>query len=190
MLTTKYVNIAPMHKYIAFLRAINVGGHIVKMDLLRALFQSLGFSKVETFIASGNVIFESDVMNLDPLKTDIESILAAELGFPVAAFLRTPMELDAILNYQPFPQPILDRSVALNIGFLATVPTDQASQKFLSLQTEQDDLRLHGCELYWSSSVKQSESKLFNTSFEKALKMPSTLRGINTIKKIAERVKP
>jgi len=46
-------------KYIAFLRAINVGGHTVKMDHLRSLFEALGFSNVETFIASGNVIFES-----------------------------------------------------------------------------------------------------------------------------------
>ncbi len=45
-----------MPKYIAFLRAINVGGHTVKMDYLRVLFETLGFSDVETFIASGNVI--------------------------------------------------------------------------------------------------------------------------------------
>jgi uncharacterized protein (DUF1697 family) len=47
-----------MNKHIAFLRAINVGGHTVKMDTLRQLFESLGFTNVETFLASGNVIFE------------------------------------------------------------------------------------------------------------------------------------
>jgi len=48
-----------MPKFIAFLRAINVGGHVVKMDQLRRFFEALGFANVETFIASGNVIFES-----------------------------------------------------------------------------------------------------------------------------------
>ncbi|MBA3354552.1 MAG: DUF1697 domain-containing protein [Pyrinomonadaceae bacterium] len=48
-----------MPKYVAFLRAINVGGHIVKMDHLRQLFEALGFSNVDTFITSGNVIFDS-----------------------------------------------------------------------------------------------------------------------------------
>lgn len=48
-----------MTRYFAFLRAINVGGHVVKMDRLRQVFESLAFSNVETFIASGNVIFES-----------------------------------------------------------------------------------------------------------------------------------
>ncbi len=48
-----------MPKYVALLRAINVGGHTVKMDHLRRLFEALGFTNVETFIASGNVIFDS-----------------------------------------------------------------------------------------------------------------------------------
>jgi uncharacterized protein (DUF1697 family) len=48
-----------MPKHIAFLRAINVGGHIVKMDHLRRLFEALELAEVETFIASGNVIFEA-----------------------------------------------------------------------------------------------------------------------------------
>ena len=47
-----------MPRYITFLRAINVGGHTVKMDRLREIFESLGFANVETFIASGNVVFE------------------------------------------------------------------------------------------------------------------------------------
>ena len=53
-----------MPRYIAFLRAINVGGHnTVKMDFLRQLFESLGFSNVETFIASGNIVFETTSKN-------------------------------------------------------------------------------------------------------------------------------
>jgi uncharacterized protein (DUF1697 family) len=46
-----------MPKYVAFLRAINVGGHTVKMDHLRRLFEALGFTNVETFIASSDVVF-------------------------------------------------------------------------------------------------------------------------------------
>ena len=49
----------PMPRYIAFLRALNVGGHTVKMDHLRSLFEALGFGGVESFIASGNIIFDT-----------------------------------------------------------------------------------------------------------------------------------
>ena len=56
-----------MPKYIAFLRAINVGGHIVKMDQLRKLFEELQFEHVEKFIASGNVIFDTKSKNIAAL---------------------------------------------------------------------------------------------------------------------------
>jgi len=48
-----------MPRYVALLRGINLGGHTVKMDRLKKLFEELGLKNVETFIASGNVIFES-----------------------------------------------------------------------------------------------------------------------------------
>ena len=67
-----------MPKYVAFLRAINVGGHLVKMDYLRTLFEALGFENVETFIASGNVIFDSKSKNTQALEKKIESL--AELA--------------------------------------------------------------------------------------------------------------
>ncbi|MDO8754830.1 MAG: DUF1697 domain-containing protein, partial [Anaerolineales bacterium] len=82
-----------MSKHIAFLRAINVGGHNVKMGHLRQLIESLGFSNVETFIASGNVIFEATAGNTKNLKKKIETCLHEALGYEVATFIRTDAEL-------------------------------------------------------------------------------------------------
>ena len=82
-----------MPRTIAFLRAVNVGGHTVKMDALRRHFESLGFSNVETFIASGNVIFETPFKNARTLESSIENKLRDALGYEVAAFLRTDAEL-------------------------------------------------------------------------------------------------
>ena len=70
-----------MARYIAFLRAINVGGHTVKMDRLRALFQELPLANVETFIASGNVLFDSDESDTRVLERMIEGHLRAALGW-------------------------------------------------------------------------------------------------------------
>ena len=92
-----------MPRYIAFLRAINVGGHTVKMDVLRQHFEALGFSQVETFIASGNVVFETTAKNTRTLEKKIEQQLRAALGYEVATFIRTTAELAAIAQYQPFP---------------------------------------------------------------------------------------
>jgi len=85
-----------MPKYIEFLKAINVGGHTVKMDHLKKLFEKMGFEKVETFIASGNVLFESKSKKIDAIKKKIETELEKSLGYKVATFIRTTNELKTI----------------------------------------------------------------------------------------------
>jgi len=176
-----------MTKYITFLRAINVGGHTVKMDFLRQMFESLGFADVETFIASGNVIFESKAGNAKTLEKKIEICLHESLGYEVATFIRTDTELAEIAAYKPFPQSQLDASAALNIGFLADPLDAAAKQKLASLKTDIDDFHVHGRELYWLCKKKQSDSKISNVAIEKALGVKSTLRGVNTVKKLAEK---
>mgnify|MGYP000288938660 CR=1 FL=1 len=90
-----------MRRLFAFLRAINVGGHTVKMDHLRQLCESFGLARVETFIASGNVIFETRARDAAALETNIARGLRAALGYDVAVFLRTETELAAIVRFQP-----------------------------------------------------------------------------------------
>ena len=97
-----------MQRSIAFLRAINVGGHTVKMDDLRTLFATLDFSNVETFIASGNVIFETPKENAATLERRIEQHLQQALGYHVATFIRSASEVAATAHYQPFPPAELD----------------------------------------------------------------------------------
>ena len=174
-----------MIRYIAFLRAINVGGHTVKMDMLRQLFEALGFSKVETFIASGNVIFESPQKNTRALEKTIEQQLRAALGYEVVTFIRTEAELAAIAQCQPFPPAQREAATAFNIAFLAE-PLDAASQKKLfALKTDIDDFRVQGREVYWLCRKKQSESTFSNVVLEKTIGRASTIRGVNTIQKMA-----
>jgi hypothetical protein len=88
-------------RHIAFLRAINVGGRIVKMDRLRALFSDMGFTGVETFIASGNVIFESRA-GAAALEKRIQQQLERALGYAVVTFVRSPAEVARVARLEPF----------------------------------------------------------------------------------------
>lgn len=173
-----------MTKYFAFLRAINVGGHNVKMVLLRQLFEALGVSNVETYIASGNVVFETSREDAKSFETEIESMLQSSLGFEVATFLRTEAELNALEAYQPFPPADIEAATALNIAFLAEPLDDDAVQKLMALKTDIDEFHVHGREIYWLCQKKQSESTFSNAILERTIGRPSTLRGINTIKKM------
>jgi uncharacterized protein (DUF1697 family) len=173
-----------MSRFIAFLRAINVGGHTVKMDNLHGLFKSSGFSSVETFIASGNVIFDAKSADTKILENQIEKMLKNSLGYEVATFIRTGSELADIAKYEPFPQPAVNKASALNIAFLKDRLDEQSKQKLMGLRTDIDDFHVHEREVYWLCLKKKSESTFSNALLEKTIGRKSTMRGVNTIKKM------
>ncbi len=174
----------PLQRSIAFLRAINVGGHTVKMDHLRTLFEELGFANVATFIASGNVIFDSAPADARTLAMQIERHLKQSLGYAVATFIRSPGELAAVATYQPFPGVDLE-GASLYIAFLQAPPSDEAQHKLLAFRTAIDDFHVHGREVYWLCHTKISESKFSGALLEKTLGMPATMRNATTVRKLA-----
>ena len=176
-----------MKKLIAFLRAINVGGRTVKMDRLREIFETMGFSNVETFIASGNVIFETKAKDVGKLEKTIEKELKEKLGFEVVTFIRSDSELAGIADYKPYSKSKIDSATALNVVFLSE-PLDAKSKRLvMALKTDIDDFHVHGREVYWLCLKKQSESKFSNNLLEKTLGMKSTMRGMNTVMKMAKK---
>lgn len=174
-------------RWVAFLRAINVGGHVVKMERLRGLFEELGFSAVETFIASGNVIFNSRSKSMPALEQGIEERLQQKLGYEVKTFIRTDAEVAAIANYQGFPAARVKTAGAYCIGFLAAPLGAAATRTLMTLKTEIDDFQVHGREVYWLCQKKQSESTFSNMVFERTLKLRTTFRGRNTVSRLAAR---
>ena len=175
-----------MPKYVAFLRAINVGGHTVKMDYLRSLFAALGFTKVETFIASGNVIFDSPSRSAAALEKKIETSLQQTLGYPAATFIRSTAELKDIASYKPFSAAELSaEGHSLYVGFMAASPSEAATHALLSLHLKTDDFHLHGREVYWLLRRKFSDSEFTGARLEKILGLPVTLRNSTTVKKLA-----
>jgi len=175
-----------MHRYIAFLRAINVGGHTVKMEHLRTLIEALGFSNVETFIASGNLIFEAPATDAQTLEQQIEGHLQQALGYAVATFIRSPSELAAIANYQPFPA--LERDPAehtLAIAFLQAQPSDESRNKLMAFRTDIDDFHVYGREIYWLTGKRMSDSAFSGALLEKTIRLPATMRNATTVRKLA-----
>ena len=174
-----------MTRHFAFLRAINVGGHVVKMDHLRRLLENAGFTGVETFIASGNVIFESRARDTRALERTIERVLREALGYEVATFVRTQEELEAVAAHAPFRAADVQAARSLNIAFLAGPLDANAERQVMALRSEVDDFHLRGRELYWLCRGFQRDSSFSNNAFEKAVGATSTFRGVNTVRKLA-----
>ncbi len=175
-----------MSRFVAFLRAINAGrGRTVKMDSLRRLFESLGFTNVETFIASGNVVFEASAKNSQALEGRIAFALTQTLGYPVDTFIRTEAELAAIAGYDPFPAWEIDAAAQFNIIFL-TGPIDaRLERNVLALKTTTDDFCVHGREIYWLRRTRPEESTFAAILLDKTLPAPFTIRGARTVKRMA-----
>ena len=176
-------------RLIAFLRAINVGGHTVTMERLRKEFEGMGFTGVETFIASGNVIFTSRAANPAALEKKIEARLRAALGYEVATFVRTAEEVAAVAGCQPFTAPIEDGATVF-VGFVQRPLDAAAARAVMTFKTEIDDFRVKGREVYWLRKTRESDSPFKYVSLEKKLKTRATFRGINTIARLAAKHGP
>jgi uncharacterized protein (DUF1697 family) len=173
-----------MPRYVALLRGINLGGHTVKMDRLKKLFEELGFKNVETFIASGNVIFESASRSAGALEKKIAAHLEKSLGFPALPFLRTDRELAAVLEHEA----CADLGVrALYIGFLAEALSKASHERLMAHSTESDEFHVRGREVYWLCRTRMSESPFFRLGIEKAAGVKATVRNVTTIAKLAEK---
>jgi uncharacterized protein (DUF1697 family) len=105
-------------RYVAFLRAVNVGrNRQVKMEQLRALLTEAGYENVSTYIQSGNVFFDSSSRSKKKLTADLEARLAQEFGFDIPVILRTTTELDALIASKPFGTRVADDDTRLLVTF-------------------------------------------------------------------------
>lgn len=176
-----------MHRYIAFLRGINLGKRRIKMDILRGLFEEMKFTDVETFIASGNVIFTCKIADSKKLETQIETHLKKFLGYEVHTFLRTREKVRAIAALKPFPTSDLDHPEnTLHVGFLKEALTVEQTRMFRACRTSTDELYCVGQEFYWLCRIKSHESKIWSTVQMKAARLPSfSMRNMTTVRNIA-----
>jgi uncharacterized protein (DUF1697 family) len=177
-------------RYVAFLRAINVGGHTVAMDRLRRLFEGLGLAGVETFIASGNVIFSTRSKDAAALENRIEAHLEKALGYQVKTFVRTDAEVARIAAYQPFAAARMKTAGALQVGLLQAPPVAEGANAFLAMRCKTDDFHVNDREVYWMCETRQSASRYFGVKFDKVLKAPVTFRGLSTMIKLSAKYPP
>ncbi len=174
---------------LAFLRAINVGGRVVKMERLRALFAELGFAKVETLIASGNVIFETRSKSAEALEKKIERHLRETLGYEVITFLRSAAEVAAVAAHRPFPATeVATDGAVVYVAFLKKTPTPTAMDFLTSQQSAVDAFQVSGREVYWLCRKRFSESEFSGARLEKLLGMPMTVRNSTTVSKLAAKL--
>jgi uncharacterized protein (DUF1697 family) len=175
-----------MIKYIAFLRAINVGGHQpLKMNALAHMFESFGVEKVRTIIASGNVLFESDRKNESVLTRQIEEGLREKLGYTVETMVRTLPEIEEMIGKNPFKKIKPSENVKTYVTFLAEEKEAPMALPFKSPKKDFEILSKTRREVF-SISLILADGHFGNPAgfIEKAFKIPATTRNWNTLLRI------
>jgi uncharacterized protein (DUF1697 family) len=173
-----------MNRYIAFLRAVNVGGTtIIKMSDLKRMFESFGLEHVETYIQTGNVIFDSVEDGPSELEEQLERQLEETFGKRIRLFVRTPREVAKMVSACPFmPQD----GETVYVAILDQRPDRKSITSLLSFRSNADDFAVIGKEVF--NLRRDRDASVFSNNFiEKTLNVAGTTRNLTTIKKLAEK---
>ena len=161
-----------MTRYVVLLRAVNVGGTgKLPMSELRAICCEAGFARVETYIASGNVVFESKAAP-SRVKAELESRLHAFVGKPVGVLVRTAPEMQAVLEANPFPKAELKYT-------LDAPPPADALTNVSGQQDEQMRLGIREIFVHYGSGIGRSKLRI-------PAARTGTARNMNTVAKLVE----
>jgi uncharacterized protein (DUF1697 family) len=176
-----------MITFLALLRGINVGGHMrIKMADLKGLFEAIGFQGVQTYIQSGNVLFQTEAPDAAALRMRIEQEIEARFGFQVPTILRTAAELEHVVAACPFAAGQLAEGESLYVYFLAEAPSEAGAAKLAASQSGVDEYRLIDREIYLLCRQSIRDSIFTNAFLEKRLGVPVTSRNWQVTAKLAE----
>lgn len=176
-----FQNLNRMTRYVALLRAVNVGGRVVKMEELKQLFALPGIKNISTYIQSGNVLFDS-IKDEATLKKAIEAALKKALNYEVAVFLKTIPQLESAIARCPFTE---DENVKIYVSLLSETPAKENIKALEALKAEGEEIAVSGAAAYiLVPAHTYGNSKLSNTGVEKKLKVQATTRNWNTMNKL------
>jgi uncharacterized protein (DUF1697 family) len=171
--------------YVALLRGINVGGNSrVEMSRLKIIFENLGFSKVSTYINSGNVIFSNDKQPVNKIASKAEEAIETEFGFKVHVIVRTQEYIEQILKELP-ERWQNDKDMKCDVMFLWEEVHSPDILNELMIKPDIEDVKYVSGAIIWrvdrANAAKSGALKLIGTPLYKKM----TIRNCNTVRKIS-----
>lgn len=178
-----------MPAYAAMLRGINVAGHNpIKMEQLRGLCKGLGFQNVETYVQSGNVVFQTTAENPVAVSKSIGKVILESFGFDVTVILRTSKQIRSVIANNPFLKEKKVDSSKLHVTFLPETPQKGSLRKLEVLAMSPDQFYSAPHEIYLYCPAGYGRTKLSNNTIEKALSVNATTRNWKTTNILFEMV--
>lgn len=168
-------------KYISILRGINVSGHnVLKMDTLKKMLTELKFEHVQTYIQSGNIIFEAAKDTTDIISKSIQTKIEKEFGFHVPVITLTQDELEIVIGANPFLNDNSKDPSFFHITFLSEKPNKADVEQLIQLNLNNDSFILIDKAIYLFCPNGYGKTKLTNSFIENKLKVIATTRNWKT----------
>ncbi|MEW4923821.1 DUF1697 domain-containing protein [Algibacter sp. 2305UL17-15] len=173
-----------MHTYIALLRGINVSGQKkIPMAELRELLSKAGLKNVQTYIQSGNVVFQSSEESKEKLELKIHNAIKAHFGFEVPILVKTPKELQQIFDDCPFPE---DKKINSYFMMLYSAANKDLVNEVSKLSYPNEAFKITDNAVYFYCSTGYGKAKFSNNFFERKLKVTATARNYKTMVKLVK----
>jgi uncharacterized protein (DUF1697 family) len=170
------------YQYVALLRGINVGGkNKLPMKDLAVLFQKAGCTEVQTFIQSGNVLFNAPTKIARQIPIVVPAEIEQRFGHRPPFVIRTAEQFAGVLENNPFPGVDEDR---IYVMFLAGVPEASRVKTLDPARSAPDTFVVRGAEIYLNLPNGAGETKLTNAYFDSKLATTSTFRNWRTVTKL------
>ncbi|WP_127483532.1 DUF1697 domain-containing protein [Paenibacillus ehimensis] len=169
--------------YIALLRGINVSGHNkIKMAELKRALEAMGLHRVQTYIQSGNVLFESEE-GPETLRQRIEEEIRAVFGISITVVLRTAGELERIVAECRYANIPLTEGESIHVSIWTEAPPQKVVDLLSASERDIDEYHIHGREIYFLFRQSILDSKLAKHLHK--LGDTATTRNWNTMNKLA-----
>jgi uncharacterized protein (DUF1697 family) len=176
-----------MPKFLALLRGINVSGQkLIKMQDLNQLFLDNGFKNCETYIQSGNVIFDSKITSEEKISEQIKKIIQKKYKFDVENKVLNPKDISKIIQSNPYLKKKDFNEKAMYVSFLSAIPEKENVKALSAVKSADDSFEWNENVLYLYCPGGYGKTKLSNNVVENKLKLVATTRNWNTVLKLQE----
>ncbi|MCD1260141.1 DUF1697 domain-containing protein [Paenibacillus athensensis] len=168
--------------HVALLRGINVSGHnIIKMAELRKALEAMGLQRVQTYIQSGNIVFEA-AAGPQELEEQIRERIQADFGLKISVMVRTAEEFAAIMAHCPYAFEALKEGESIHVSMLSELPSQAQLERLPAWESAVDEYTIVGREVYQLYRQRTLDSKL--GAHVAKIPLPATARNWKTMLKL------
>jgi uncharacterized protein (DUF1697 family) len=176
-----------MASYVVLLRAVNVGGRLLKMADARKVLEENGFDDVASHIQTGNFLVSTSMRSDSKVETEVSRVLSAHAGYDIVAIARRPVELAQLVADLDDMPPLLTQSRGRYVSFCTTAPSAAKARELENWEGAGEAAKVIGKDVLMEYAVPFNEAKLTGARIERILGVPGTARNITVVRTLAEK---